>query len=73
MGVPFMASGGVTTGATLAMIGEGKEREAVLPLSRLNAMLHNASGGGMTLTHRISGSDLLLTIDRASRERGRSY
>lgn len=33
--VPQLASGGITTGATLAMIGEGKEQEAVLPLSKL--------------------------------------
>lgn len=31
--VPALASGGVTTGPALALIGEGRHREAVLPLS----------------------------------------
>lgn len=33
--IPYMADGGITTGPTLAMIGEGKEQEAVVPLSKL--------------------------------------
>lgn len=37
--IPYLAEGGVTTGATLAMIGEGAEQEAVLPLSKLQALL----------------------------------
>lgn len=37
--VPAMASGGIATRPTLAMIGEGRESEAVLPLSRLEGML----------------------------------
>jgi phage-related minor tail protein len=36
--IPYLANGGVTTGPTLAMIGEGKEDEAVIPLSRLPEM-----------------------------------
>lgn len=37
--LPRLASGGVVTGATTAMIGEGTESEAVLPLSRLENMM----------------------------------
>jgi len=37
--VPMLATGGITTGPTLAMIGEGREQEAVLPLSRLDQLL----------------------------------
>ena len=71
---PKLATGGVTTGPTLAMIGEGKEREAVLPLSRLNAMLNNKGGGNtMALEHRISGSDLVLWMGRANRTSNRAY
>lgn len=33
--IPYLAEGGITTGPTLAMIGEGPEQEAVVPLSRL--------------------------------------
>ncbi|WP_313891120.1 hypothetical protein [Psychrobacillus sp.] len=47
--IPMLANGGITQGATLAMIGEGKEQEAVLPLSKLDALLgksnNNSSGG----------------------------
>jgi len=43
--IPYLAEGGVTTGPTLAMIGEGSEREAVLPLSKLDQMI--ATGGSM--------------------------
>jgi len=37
--IPTLASGGIATKATLAMIGEGGESEAILPLSRLESML----------------------------------
>jgi phage-related protein len=40
------ASGGIVTGPTPAFIGEGGEKEAVMPLSKLDAMLANAGGGG---------------------------
>ena len=45
--IPTLAKGGVATGPTLAMIGEGKENEAVLPLSRLDALL-NANAPSIT-------------------------
>lgn len=45
--IPTLAKGGVATGPTLAMIGEGKENEAVLPLSRLDALL-NANSPSIT-------------------------
>jgi hypothetical protein len=38
--IPYLAEGGVTTGPTLAMIGEGSEQEAVLPLSKLEALIN---------------------------------
>ncbi|MFD3929528.1 hypothetical protein [Streptomyces sp. NPDC058614] len=37
--VPFLAEGGITTGPTMAMIGEGSEQEAVMPLSKLENLL----------------------------------
>ena len=42
--VPQLADGGVATGPTLAEIGEGGEPEAVLPLSKLAAMLDGRGG-----------------------------
>ena len=51
--IPTLAAGGVATAPTLAMIGEGGEPEAVLPLSKLAALLDEwskkpkpTSGGG---------------------------
>lgn len=44
--IPYLAEGGITTGPTLAMIGEGQEDEAVLPLSKLSALLHGEGGAG---------------------------
>lgn len=38
--IPMLAAGGITTGATLAMIGEGQEQEAILPLSKLESLLN---------------------------------
>ena len=32
--IPALASGGITTGAAIAMIGEGKDQEAILPLNK---------------------------------------
>ncbi|MDN3021533.1 phage tail tape measure protein [Streptomyces sp. S.PB5] len=44
--IPFLAEGGIATGPTLAMIGEGSEKEAVLPLSRLEQLLNTSSPMG---------------------------
>lgn len=41
--IPMLAEGGIATGPTLAMIGEGGEDEAVLPLSRLGQLLNSSS------------------------------
>lgn len=56
--IPYLAEGGVTTGPTLAMIGEGREDEAVLPLSKLDGMLRSVAGavrstGGQPREQRI--------------------
>ena len=45
--IPMLAEGGIATKPTLAMIGEGRESEAVLPLSKLKGML--GGGGGMSV------------------------
>lgn len=68
-GIPMLAEGGVVTSPTLAMIGEGGQSEAVIPLDRLNEF-----GGGsqrIEVVGRISGSDILLSQERASRNRTR--
>lgn len=47
--IPQLAEGGIATKPTMAMIGEGRESEAVLPLSKLGNMLDGGGGGGMTI------------------------
>lgn len=42
--IPGFATGGLVTGPTAAMIGEGQEDEAVLPLSKLQHMLDFVQG-----------------------------
>ena len=46
-----LATGGIVTKPTVALIGEGKESEAVIPLSRLGNM-----GGGVNVVVNVSGS-----------------
>ena len=75
LGIPKMADGGIATNATLAMIGEGSESEAVLPLSKLGNMMRgsfnagsmsggNGSGLGQFV---LRGQDLLLSVNRAQK------
>lgn len=67
-GIPMLASGGIVTGPTLAMVGEGGGPEAVIPLDRLNSFM---GGGNINVTGRIQGQDILLSQERASRIRSR--
>lgn len=48
--IPQLAEGGITTGPTFAEIGEGREQEAVLPLSKLDSLLSNSGRGGGNMT-----------------------
>lgn len=50
LNVPQLATGGVVTSATLAVIGEGSEPEAVIPLSKLDQMLSGEGSGGRDVT-----------------------
>lgn len=44
--IPMLASGGIVTAPTILEAGEGGEPEAILPLSRLAALLDGFSGKG---------------------------
>ena len=66
-GIPFLAEGGIVTAPTLAMIGEGGQSEAVIPLDRLGEF----GGGRVEVVGRISGADILLSNERAQRNRTR--
>jgi hypothetical protein len=72
-GLLGLASGGVVNGPTLAMIGEGSESEAVMPLSKLGSMMQNtfnagamaSNGGGGNGEFVLRGQDLVLAMNRS--------
>jgi hypothetical protein len=67
-----LAEGGITNGPTRALIGEGGEREAVMPLSKLQSFVN--TGGSMNDGHIVGvlqGSDLVLQWHRATIRKGR--
>ena len=77
--IPPFADGGMVSGATLAMVGEGPgtsavNPEVIAPLDKLQGMIGN-SGGQVEVFGRLSGSDILLSSDRArgNRNRTRGY
>jgi hypothetical protein len=55
-GIPELASGGIVTGPTLALIGESGA-EAVIPLSRGAQYGVGTGGGGNTITVNVNGGD----------------
>jgi hypothetical protein len=73
--IPMMADGGIVTKPTLALIGEGGESEAVIPLSRLGDM---GSNGGITITVNASlvstpdqiGAQIVEAIQKYQRRSG---
>jgi hypothetical protein len=73
-GLLGLADGGIATGPTLAVIGEGAESEAVLPLSKLgnimqssfNAGSMNSTSGGQNGQFVLRGQDLVLAMQRSN-------
>ena len=70
-----MADGGIVTGPTHALIGEGNESEAVMPLSKLKGMLNTtfsagamSGGGGVGGNGQfiLRGQDLVLALQRSN-------
>ena len=77
--LPKMANGGVAYGSTYAEIGEGKYKEAVLPLSEstydeMGAGIARAGGGGATggITFNVSAMDAHSFGDWLENSAGRS-
>lgn len=71
--IPKHADGGITTRAHLAMVGEGREKEAIMPLSKLQSFV-NTNNNGMQhgqIVGIMRGSDLILQYQRASIQKGR--
>ncbi|MGW0545302.1 phage tail tape measure protein [Streptomyces griseoincarnatus] len=60
--IPYLADGGITTGPTLAMIGEGPEDEVVLPLSRLEQMLDTRQDVRAPSVHKTAGAAAHLRV-----------
>jgi hypothetical protein len=66
--IPYLAKGGIATGPTLAMVGEGSQHEAIAPLDKLQSFISTAvlsamkvsggGGGGANI-----GGDIILNID----------
>jgi hypothetical protein len=75
--VPAFAQGGLVTGATMGLVGEGRgtsmsNPEVIAPLDKLKSMLGDSGGGGVVIPDvRITGDDLLIVFDRASRRKER--
>lgn len=61
--VTALAEGGIVTRPTLALIGEGGESEAVIPLSKLG----NMGGGDTNVTIHVNGGDPNAVVDALRR------
>jgi TP901 family phage tail tape measure protein len=72
--LPALAEGGLAFGPTLAMVGDNRnasiDPEVVAPLSKLKAMM-GSGNQNVVVTGRLSGSDLLISNERAGRQRSR--
>jgi hypothetical protein len=62
--ITALASGGIVTAPTLAMIAEGGESEAVIPLSKLGNMM---GGGDTNLNIHVNGGDPNAVVDAIRR------
>ena len=73
--IPRFQTGGMTLGPTLSLIGDNPSgREFVIPFERMGAflgMINPLMGGTMAVTGKISGADIVLSHERANRNRGR--
>ena len=75
-GLPFFAEGGLVTGSTLAVVGEGpgtsiSNPEVVAPLDKLRSLIGQGNGS-IEVFGKISGQDILLSSDRARNNRTRT-
>jgi hypothetical protein len=70
--IPQFAKGGLVSGATMGIVGEGigtssSNPEVIAPLDKLRGMI----GGEIVVTGKVSGNDLLLVQERAQRRQNR--
>jgi TP901 family phage tail tape measure protein len=62
--IPMLAQGGIVTSPTLALIGEGRGPEAVIPLDRMSEF---GMGGGSNVTINVNGGDPQSVVDALRR------
>jgi hypothetical protein len=73
-GVPAFAQGGLVTGPMLAMVGDNPSgKEAIIPFERMGEFMKMAGAGepktqNVVVTGRISGRDIYITNERATKE-----
>ena len=72
-----LADGGLATGPTVAMVGEGRgttmsNPEVIAPLDKLKSMIGESGGGNVQVFGTIKGADILLSSDRAKNNRNRT-
>ena len=72
-----MADGGLATGPSAVVVGEGRgttmsNPEVIAPLDKLKSMIGESGGGNVQVFGTIKGSDILLSSDRAKNNRNRT-
>ena len=72
-----LATGGLVTGPTMALVGEGagttaSNPEVVAPLDRLKSMINGGGSQQVEVYGRISGNDIFISNQRGSLNRQRS-
>ena len=75
--IPAFAEGGLVTGPTTALIGEGigtnaGNPEVVAPLDKLKSMMGGGGGQNIVVTGKLIGSDIFLSNQNASNNRLRT-
>jgi hypothetical protein len=72
---PRLARGGITTGETLAVVGDNPSgKEAIIPFERMGEFLRMAGGAqrlDVTGVFEVRGQDLVLVLDRANSQLNR--
>ena len=72
--LPALAAGGIVTGPTPAMVGEGGQPEIIFPLDQLGNFLsqrgdfNDMGGGDMHIVVNLEGQPILDTITKAARD-----
>ena len=52
--IPMLANGGIATGPTLALVGEGREDEAIMPLSKLGSLMDGTESASIVYSPNIT-------------------